>query len=351
MFTPDLLASAEAKFNIEQGLRRALDRGEFELEFQPEVSVERLETVLVEALIRWRKPDGRLASPGEFLGVAEESGLIREIDDWVLQAAIAAAAHWHHGAWPDARVAINVSPRQLFDHRFVDGLQELLKAYRLPPRCIEIELTESVLQTGPALLEALKRLRAYGVGIALDDFGTGYSSLASLEQLPLSRVKLDRSLVAGIDVSPRSAAITRAIIGMCQGLGLEITAEGIERPGQFAQLLGHRAMYLQGHLLSPPVSRDELVPLMAQLGPTGAAAAARIPAKAGRQKEQDVGLSEGVQAPRSRLSGKAGCSKSMTPPFLYPAALIHRLYGLQGVTRVTLMHGAVVSAARGKVDG
>jgi EAL domain-containing protein (putative c-di-GMP-specific phosphodiesterase class I) len=111
----------------------------------------------------------------------------------------------------------------------------------------------------------LKRLRAHGVAIALDDFGTGYSSLASLVQLPLTRIKLDRSLVAEIDNSPRSAAIAHAIIAMCQGLGLEITAEGIERPEQFAMLMRHRGMYLQGYLLAHPTSRDELLPEMANV--------------------------------------------------------------------------------------
>jgi EAL domain-containing protein (putative c-di-GMP-specific phosphodiesterase class I) len=145
-------------------------------------------------------------------------------------------------------------------------VQELLREYRLPARCIEIELTENVLQTGSATIEALRRLRAHGVAIALDDFGTGYSSLASLEQLPLTRVKLDRSLISSIDTSARSAAIARAIIGLCQSLGLEVTAEGIERPEQLGLLLGNRALYLQGYLLSRPVSVDELLPVMAGLG-------------------------------------------------------------------------------------
>ena len=265
VFTPELLDAAVAKFATEQGLRRAVERGEFELVFQPEVSVETLQTALVEALIRWRMPDGSLSLPGQFLAIAEESGLIIEISDWVLRMAVQTAAHWHHGAWPAVRVAINVSPRQLLDQGFVDRLQELLHAHRLPARCIEIELTESVLQTGPATIEALKQLRAHGVAIALDDFGTGYSSLASLEQLPLSRIKLDRSLIAGIDTSARSAAVARAIIGLCQGLDLEITAEGVERREQFAMLLGHRGMYLQGYLLAHPTARDELIPTMADV--------------------------------------------------------------------------------------
>ena len=262
LFTPELLAAAAAKFSIEQGLRRAIERSEFELVFQPEVCAETLEVRLVEALLRWRMPDGRYVAPGEFLAVAEESGLIIEISDWVLRTAIQTAARWHRGSWPQARVAINVSPRQLLDHRFVERVQELLREYAVPPECIEIELTESVLQTGHATIEALKRLRALGLAIALDDFGTGYSSLASLEQLPLTRIKLDRSLIAGIDSNPRSAAIARAIMGLCQGLGLEITAEGVERPEQFALLCGHRAMYMQGYLLARPGPADTLEVMM-----------------------------------------------------------------------------------------
>jgi EAL domain-containing protein (putative c-di-GMP-specific phosphodiesterase class I) len=123
-----------------------------------------------------------------------------------------------------------------------------------------------VLQTGPATVETLKRLRALGVAIALDDFGTGYSSFASLETLPLSRIKLDRSLIAGIDTSPRSAAITRGIISMCQGLGLDITAEGVERAEQFSFLVEHKAMFLQGFLLARPTSRDDIVALLPVLG-------------------------------------------------------------------------------------
>jgi diguanylate cyclase (GGDEF)-like protein len=259
MFSPELLEAAAAKFSTEQGLRRAIERGEFELVFQPEVNAQTLETSLVEALIRWRTPDGELATPGQFLAIAEESGLIMEITDWVLRSAIEAASHWHHGAWPEARVAINVSPRDLLDNRFVNRLAELLQEYRLPARCIEIELTESVLQTGAATISALNRLRADGVAIALDDFGTGYSSLASLEQLPLTRIKLDRSLIAGIDTNPRSAAIARAIIGMCQGLRIETTAEGVERTEQFAMLVGQPGMYLQGYLLARPIARDAVL--------------------------------------------------------------------------------------------
>jgi diguanylate cyclase (GGDEF)-like protein len=265
VFTPELLAASKARFTIEQALRRALERGEFELVFQPEVNLQTCETELVEALIRWRTPEGRVASPGEFLGVAEASGLILKINDWVLRRVIETAARWHHGSWPAARVAINVSSRQLFDNSFVDQVCALLEEFRLPARCIEIELTENVLQTGTATIAALRRLRAHGIAIALDDFGTGFSSIASLEQLPLTRIKLDRSLVASIDTSARSASIAKAIIQLCHGLGLSITAEGIERSEQLTHLIGYPALYAQGFLLAPPVSYDELMPVMSGL--------------------------------------------------------------------------------------
>jgi EAL domain-containing protein (putative c-di-GMP-specific phosphodiesterase class I) len=175
------------------------------------------------------------------------------------------ASRWHHGEWPDARVAINISSRQLLDHRFIDQLLALLSEFRLPAKCIELELTETMLQTGSTTIAALRVLQSHGIGIALDDFGTGFSSLTSLEQLPLSRIKLDRSLIASIDTSARSAAIARAIIDLCAGLELDVTAEGIERPRQLAWLLGHRPMFLQGYLLSDAVPFADLLRVKASL--------------------------------------------------------------------------------------
>jgi EAL domain-containing protein (putative c-di-GMP-specific phosphodiesterase class I) len=265
VFSPALLDEASAKFSTEQGLRYALERGEFELVFQPEVDATTLSAGVVEALLRWRLPDGRRASPGEFLAIAEESGLIMEISDWVLRTSIETAARWHYGAWPEARVAINLSSRQLLDGRFVDHVMGLLGEHRLPPRCIEIELTENVLQTGAATIDVLRELRDQGIAIALDDFGSGYSSLASLEKLPLTRVKLDSTLIASIHTSVRSAAITRALVGLCHNIGLEVTAEGIEYPEQLVFLADLAPIQLQGYLLARPVSANELLSVMTAL--------------------------------------------------------------------------------------
>ncbi len=265
VFSPDLVEAAGSRFNIEQGLRRAVERGEFELFFQPEVNADTGRVDIVEALIRWRLPDGTYVSPANFLPVAEESGLISTISDWVVRSAIEMAAVWHHSAWPEARVAINVSSRQMLDSSFIDGLLDLLQQHRLPPTCIEIELTENVLQTGAGTIAMLKRLRSAGFGVALDDFGTGFSSLTSLEQLPLSRVKLDRSLITSIDTNERSEAIARATIGLCTSLGLAITAEGIERPDQLRALTRYRGMTLQGYLFSPAVPAGEVLPIVSRM--------------------------------------------------------------------------------------
>jgi diguanylate cyclase (GGDEF)-like protein len=259
MFTPELLEAATRKFTTEQGVRHALEHDEFELVYQPEVSMNSLEVGLVETLVRWRLPDGRLAGPDEFLAVTEESGLIIELGDWVLRNALQAASNWHRGRWPQVKVAINVSARQLIDRRFVPRIQQLLREFALPPSCIELELTESVLQTGSSTIESLRLLRSLGIAIALDDFGTGYSSISSLEQLPLSRIKLDRSLIAGIDSNPRSAAIALALIRLCAELDIDVTAEGVESESQFACLAENRAMYLQGYLLSRPVAETEVL--------------------------------------------------------------------------------------------
>jgi diguanylate cyclase (GGDEF)-like protein len=259
MFTAELRETATRKFTIEQGIRRALERDEFELVFQPEVDLATLEVGLVEALVRWRMPDGRLATPDEFLAVTEESGLIVELGNWVLRRAIETASQWHRGLWPDVKIAINVSARQLLDNRFAEGVRNLLREYRLPAHCIELELTESVLQTGAATIDSLRLLRSLGVAIALDDFGTGYSSFASLEQLPLSRIKLDRTLIAGIDTNARAAAIALALIQLCDDLQIEVTAEGVERESQFSCLAAHRELYLQGYLLSRPVASAEVL--------------------------------------------------------------------------------------------
>lgn len=261
-FSPAFLQDASARFRVEQGLRRAIDRGELELHFQPEVSLASRSTTVLEALVRWRTADGTLVAPGQFLPVAEQSGLILEIGDWVIRRAIETVATWYRSGLTDVRVAINVSARQLLTPGFVNRITALLESERLPPSCIELELTENALQTDPATVEVLRALRDEDIALALDDFGAGYSSLASLEQLPLSRVKLDRTLIADLHTSARSLAIARSIIGLCRKFGLEVTAEGVQDLYQLAVLLPEESVLVQGFLIGRPSPEPDALILM-----------------------------------------------------------------------------------------
>jgi EAL domain-containing protein (putative c-di-GMP-specific phosphodiesterase class I) len=244
---------AAHRFRLEQALRQAVEAGDLLLMYQPQVALHTLEAIGVEALLRWRKADGRIASASEFIDIAESTGLMRELTTWALRAATSTVKAWRAMGWHNARVAINVSAMQLLDGSFVDHVIEALSVTGLPGDALEVEITETVIQTGPATLVALQRLRTVGVAVALDDFGTGYSSLASLAQLPITRVKLDRTLIEGIDRSPRSAAIARSVIALCHGLGLDVVAEGVERPGQLTLLGQCGPITVQGFLLASPV--------------------------------------------------------------------------------------------------
>src|SRR5262249_26959208 len=175
------------------------------------------------------------------------------LTDWVLRSATSTVAAWRAQGWYRAAVAINISAPQFFESDFCEHIARALEVTGLPASALELELTETVFQTGPTTVDSLRRLREMGVAIALDDFGIGYSSLTSLEQLPISRVKLDRMLVEGVDSNPRSAAIVRSIVALCHGLGLQVIAEGVERPAQLEFLSHCGPIGVQGYLLAYPV--------------------------------------------------------------------------------------------------
>lgn len=253
IYSPALYDAAAQRFRMEQSLRRAVEDGDLLLMFQPQVALPTFEATTVEALLRWRKSDGRIATAHEFIHIAEKTGLIHELTDWVLRSAANTAAGWRAQGWHKACVAVNVSAPQFFESDFVEHVARTLAATGLPPSALELEITETVIQTGPATIESLRRLRALGVPIALDDFGIGYSSLTSLEQLPITRVKLDRQLIEGVDTNPRSAAIVRSIVALCHGLGLQVVAEGVERPAQLDFLSRCGPISVQGYLLARPV--------------------------------------------------------------------------------------------------
>jgi diguanylate cyclase (GGDEF)-like protein len=256
LYRPSLYDAAAQRFRLEQSLRRAVEAGDLMLMYQPQIALHTFEPVGVEALLRWRKPDGRIATATEFIHIAEKTGLMHELTEWVLRAATSAVAAWRAQGWTHATVAINVSPQQLFEGSFPDHVKQALEVTGLPASALELELTEMVFQTGSSTIDALGKLRSMGVAIALDDFGIGYSSLTSLEQLPITRVKLDRMLVEAVDTSPRSAAIARSIIALCHGLGLQVVAEGVERGPQLEFLSRCGPVAVQGYLLAHPVAGD-----------------------------------------------------------------------------------------------
>lgn len=256
LYRPALYDAAAQRFQLEQSLRAAVEAGDLLLMFQPQVALHTFEVIGLEALLRWRKPDGRIATATEFIHIAEKTGLIHELTDWVLRSATSTAAAWRAQGWHRACVAINVSPPQFFESDFVEHIAKALEVTGLPASALELELTETVFQTGPHTIASLRRLREMGVSIALDDFGIGYSSLTSLEQLPINRVKLDRMLVEGVDSNPRSAAIVRSIIALCHGLGLQVVAEGVERAAQLEFLSHCGPVAVQGYLLAYPVEAD-----------------------------------------------------------------------------------------------
>jgi diguanylate cyclase (GGDEF)-like protein len=267
VYDPALLVAAANRFRVEQALRRAIEAGEFVLHYQPQVCLGRLEATCVEALLRWKQSDSVIVSASEFIGVAEQSGLMLELNGWILEQAARDVRAWRDGGWTQARVAINVSAQQVLSGDFTGDIERLLARHGLPPDALELELTENMLQTGVVTVETLRTLRLLGVATSLDDFGTGYSSLTSLEQLPLSRVKLDRGVLAEVDSNPRAASIARAMVGLCRGLGLQVTVEGVERVSQLDVLAGSGELSVQGFLVARPTDADGVLETIGRMGP------------------------------------------------------------------------------------
>ncbi len=257
-FTTDMNAESARRTTLEKGLRHALDADRLFLEYQPQVDLETGRIVGAEALVRWQC-NGTCVPPGDFIPVAELSGLILEIDDWVLRTACLQASAWQKTGVPIARMAVNVSARHLREQRLVDVVEEVLGSTGLPADALELELTESVVMRNvDEAVTTLRRLRDLGVHVAVDDFGTGYSSLSYLHTLPIDHLKIDRSFVR--DLSPREdLGIVPAIIDMGHRLGLNVIAEGVETEPQAALLKKLGCDELQGFLYSPPVSADELL--------------------------------------------------------------------------------------------
>jgi EAL domain-containing protein (putative c-di-GMP-specific phosphodiesterase class I) len=239
-------------------LRHGIDHGELVLHFQPKVALATQRVVGVEALVRWQHPERGLLGPGDFLAIAERTGLIADVTRWVLDAAVRQCAEWRERG-TDLPVAINLAAANIVDTSLPDAVDATLRRWNVPGELLQCEISEdTVMGETRRATEVLERLRAMGVRLSLDDFGTGHSSLSYLKSLPLDEVKIDRSFVTGMAVDVSDAAIVRSTIDLARHLALDVVAEGVESEEVLEVLVSLECDIAQGFLLSRPLPADQL---------------------------------------------------------------------------------------------
>jgi diguanylate cyclase (GGDEF)-like protein/PAS domain S-box-containing protein len=264
-FTAQMNIAVKRRMTLESALRRAVNQKDFVLHYQPQIDLESGEIIAVEALVRWKTEDSGTVMPGDFIPLAEETGLINEIGEWVLREGCRQAQEWQKMGLAQRRMAINLSARQFGDRGFLDMVTRVLAETGLDPVCLELEITESqVMRQTEGMIMLLNKLSEMGVQLAIDDFGTGYSSLSYLKRLPIQKLKIDQSFVRDITVDPNDTAIVVAIINMAKSLDLETIAEGVETAGQLALLRSKGCRVGQGFYFSAPVRAEVLYPLLKQ---------------------------------------------------------------------------------------
>jgi EAL domain-containing protein (putative c-di-GMP-specific phosphodiesterase class I) len=258
-FTPSLNQVARSRLELGNRLHQALDRHEFELYYQPQVDLASCSVVAAEALTRWHKPGADLVSCGDFLKVAEDTGLISAIGEWALRQACRQLKHWRATGNADLRVAVNLSARQFRQPRFFEMVAQVLADCSLPGNALELEITESVLMLqDPETVLTLEKLFVLGVQLSVDDFGVGYSSLSYLQRFPIHALKIDRSFVEGIGRDANDTAIVNAVIAIAKSLHLRVVAEGVENIEQLAFLRERGCTAVQGYYFSQAVPADRL---------------------------------------------------------------------------------------------
>jgi diguanylate cyclase (GGDEF)-like protein len=261
-FTPAMNVRAVERQFIEEGLRRALERHEFALHYQPKIDLRTGAITGAEALLRWTHPDRGSIAPSQFIGVAEDCGLILPIGAWVLAEACRQARAWVDAGLPAATVAVNVSANEFRNERFLEGLLAILNETGLNPSSLELEMTEGVLMKhAEAAVSILQTLRQLGVRVAIDDFGTGYSSLSYLRKFPLDALKIDQSFIRQLSAGGETAIVT-AVLGMAHNLGLRTVAEGVETPEELEFLRAHSCDEAQGYLLGRPMPAEQFTALL-----------------------------------------------------------------------------------------
>ncbi len=258
-YTKEMTEQAFERIFMENNLREALNRNEFEMYYQPQYNSSTNEIIGFEALVRWNHPERGVVSPEQFIPVAEETGLIVPLGRQILDMATATVAEWQRKGLTQARMAINVSAKQLRDVSFTQTLSAILDKNQCLPEWVELEITESsVMKNTEHTIKLLHQIRRRGITISIDDFGTGYSSLAYLKKLPINKVKIDRSFICNLPGDKDDAEITKAIISMSRSLNLDIIAEGIETDEQRTFVNSEGCYMIQGYLYSKPVTYDEM---------------------------------------------------------------------------------------------
>lgn len=262
-FSKEMNISVAEKMALDTSLRRALERDEFFLHYQPQVDMRTGRMVGMEALLRWRHPSLGVLHPDRFIPLAEETGLILPIGEWVLRTACSQNKAWQESGLVPLRVAVNLSARQFRQEGFIEMVGDILKDTGLSPLLLELELTESTIMTDDhESTNLLHQLKQMGINLAIDDFGTGHSSLSYLTHFPIDRLKIDKSFIQDITTNPDHTAITEAIIAMAKSLKMEVIAEGVERKEQLRYLAKRRCDAIQGYYLSHPLSVDDFSSLM-----------------------------------------------------------------------------------------
>ena len=257
-FTADMNAQVVERLALESSLRLALDKKQLFLVYQPQMDIATGRITGLEALLRWQQPEMGLVPPDKFIRIAENSGLILPIGEWVLRTACTQARKWQDEGLPAVTIAVNVSAVQFRQEGFCELIKRALDETGLAPRYLELELTESLLlANADVMLSVVRELKAMGLKLAIDDFGTGYSSLSYLKQFPVSKLKIDRSFVGDLGVNPDDAAITTAIISMAKSLHLKVIAEGVENEAQLSFLRTHQCDEIQGYYFSKPLAPED----------------------------------------------------------------------------------------------
>jgi diguanylate cyclase (GGDEF)-like protein/PAS domain S-box-containing protein len=258
-YTDDMNAQAVERLTLENSLRQALDKKELFLVYQPQMDIVSGKIVGLEVLLRWQHPKLGLVPPDKFIRIAENSGPIVRIGEWVLRTACAQARKWQDEGLANVSVAVNVSAVQFRQEDFCELIRSVLQETGLAPEYLELELTESLLlSSADVTFSVLQKLKAMGLKLAIDDFGTGYSSFSYLRQFRVSKIKIDRSFVRDVAVNPDDAAITAAIISMARSLNLKVIAEGVENEAQMSFLRAHECDEIQGYYFSKPLAVDQV---------------------------------------------------------------------------------------------